>query len=218
VRVVKPTNDRGMLTAPRPPQPGPLRRTPGEDRENIIDTLSEAFDDDPLYRWLFDERATRRQALRDNFTLVTDAALISGCLDTTPRADAVAIWTGPGRALFDDPSRLLTVLSRWASPIRLAAAGHAMTECSRHQPADAAVLHLIGVRPDNSGAGIGSTLIRRRLVELDRIGRTAYLESSNPRNHTFYVRHGFMPTSQVRLGTDGPSVTCMVRPASRTSP
>lgn len=183
-------------------------------RDNVIDALTEAFDHDPLYRWLFGESTSRRRALRDNFTVVTEAGVTNGCLDTTPNCGAIAIWTEPGRALFDDPSALLTVLSRWASPTRLAAASRAMTECSRHQPADAAVLHLIGVRPEHAGAGVGSTLIRRRLAELDLIGRTAYLESSNPRNHTFYARHGFTPIAEVRLDTDGPAVTCMLRAPS----
>lgn len=188
------------------------------DRREAVDTLTEAFDRDPLYEWLFEESATRHQALRDNFTLVTDAGVTNGCLDTTPDGAAAAIWTEPGCALFDDPSAMHTVLSRWASPTRLAAASRAMTECSRHQPGDAVVLHLIGVRPDHAGAGVGSTLIRRRLVEVDRIGRTTYLESSNPRNHAFYARHAFMPIAHVRLGNDGPVVTCMLRPPSRTAP
>jgi GNAT superfamily N-acetyltransferase len=182
-----------------------------EDGDVVVDTLIGAFGDDPLYRWLFDEPATRHQALRDNFTVVTGAGVATGCLHTLLDGRAAAIWTEPGRSLVDDPSAVFTVLSRWTSPTRLAAASRAMTECSRHQPADAAVLHLIGVRPDSAGAGAGSTLIRRRLDELDQIGRTAYLESSNPRNHTFYARHGFLPTADVRLGTDGPTVTCMVR-------
>jgi GNAT superfamily N-acetyltransferase len=188
------------------------------DRDNVIDALTEAFDHDPLYRWLFDESTSRRQALRDNFTVVTNAGVTNGCLDTTPNCGAIAIWTEPGCALFDDPAALLTVLSRWASPTRLAAASRAMTDCGRHQPADAAVLHLIGVCPEYAGAGVGSTLIRRRLVELDLIGRTAYLESSNPRNHTFYARQGFTPIAEVRLDTDGPSITCMLRPPSKIAP
>jgi GNAT superfamily N-acetyltransferase len=146
--------------------------------------------------------------------VVTGAGVKNGRLDTTPAGDAVAIWTEPGRSLFDDSSELLSVLARWASPARLERAGRAMAECSRHQPTGAAVLHLIGVRPGDAGAGIGSTLIGDRLVELDRLGHSAYLESSNPRNHTFYARHGFVPVAQVRLGNDGPCVTCMVRPPS----
>ncbi len=179
---------------------------------DAIDTLTSAFEDDPLYRWLFDDQETRHQALRENFTLVVGAA--NGCLDTTPDCAAASLWTPPGLALLDNPAALLEVLSRWASPKRLDAARRAMGECSRHQPAEPAVLHLIGVRPDSAGAGIGSMLIRRRLVELDHDGTAAYLESSNARNHSFYLRHGFEQVADVQLGAGGPSVTCMVRPAA----
>jgi GNAT superfamily N-acetyltransferase len=181
--------------------------------DRVIETLTKAFHDDPLYRWLFDDQATLDQALRDNFTLVIRTA--NGWLDTTPDGAAASLWTAPGRPLLDHPSQLLDVLARWASPERLDAAGRAMADCGRHQPAEAAVLHLIGVRPDTAGAGVGSRLIRRRLVELDQDGSVAYLESSNPRNHSFYVRHGFEPVAGVQLGADGPRVTCMIRPPGR---
>lgn len=187
--------------------------TAADDR--VIETLTTAFHDDPLYRWLFDDEATRQQALRDNFTLVIRAA--NGLLDTTPDGAAASLWTAAGRPLLDDPSLLLDVLARWASAERLDAASRAMADCGRHQPADAAVLHVIGVRPDTAGAGVGSRLIRRRLVEFDQDGSVAYLESSNPRNHRFYVRHGFEPVADVQLGADGPWVTCMVRPPARRS-
>lgn len=188
------------------------------DRDRVIDTLVEAFLDDPLYRWLFGDPEDRRQALRDNFAAVIDAGAVNGCLDTTPDGAAAAIWTEPCHSLFDDPSVLLDVLSRWVSPTRLTAASDAITECSRHQPSDAAVLHLIGVRPDRAGVGVGSALVSRRLVELDRVGRTVHLESSNPRNHTFYARHGFSPVAEIQLGDGGPSITCMRRPPSSTVP
>lgn len=178
--------------------------------DDAIDTLTAAFEGDPLYRWLFDHQETRHRALRENFTLVVGAA--NGCLDTTQDCAAASLWTPRGLALLDNPAALLEVLSRWASPERLDAARRAMGECGRHQLAEAAVLHVIGVRPDSAGAGIGSALIRRRLVELDHEGTAAYLESSNARNHSFYLRHGFEPIASVQLGADGPRVTCMVRP------
>lgn len=181
-------------------------------RDQVIDTLTTAFHGDPLYRWLFDDPTTRPQALRDNFTLVTAAAVANGRLDATSAGDAAAIWTDPGQDLFDDPAEMLTVLARWASRARVAQASRSMEECSRNRPTDAAVLQLIGVRPAHAGAGIGSALIGRRLAELDRLGQTAYLESSNPRNHTFYARHGFVPVADVLLDVHGPSVRCMVRP------
>jgi GNAT superfamily N-acetyltransferase len=205
-----------MSTTP-PPDGAPHATGRSADRDHLVEILTQAFDDDPLYRWLFAEPTIRRPALRDNFAMVIDACAATGHLDVAPGGDAAAIWTAPGRALLEEPSALLAVLSRWASSARIAAAGRGMAACSRHQPIDAAVVHLIGVHPDRAGTGIGSTLIRRRLVELDRAGLTAYLESSNPRNHTFYARHGFLPIAEVPLGAGGPRVTCMVRPASTSS-
>lgn len=215
MRAVTPSADRDRRTAHRPPRT--QRCTSAEANARVIDILVEAFAEDPLYQWLINSADIRRRALRDNFTVVVDAGVANGDIDTTTHGDAAAIWTPPGVALFGDPTAMQTVLSRWVSPDRLAAASRAMTECARHQPTDAAVLHVIGVRPQHVGTGIGSDLVRPRLAALDRKGSTAYLESSNPRNHSFYVRHGFRSVADTRLGDSGPFVTCMVREPSRSA-
>jgi hypothetical protein len=53
------------------------------------------------------------------------------------------------------------------------------------------------------------------LERADAEGLPVYLESSNPRNLTFYRRHGFEAWGEViRMPEGGPSVQPMWRPAS----
>ena len=89
-------------------------------------------------------------------------------------------------------------------------------------------LPLIGVDPACQGQGHGAALMRHALERSDRDGVPAYLESSNPRNISLYLRHGFEimgDDSGRRLSADGPDgpqaamtpiVTCSSRPPTST--
>lgn len=71
-------------------------------------------------------------------------------------------------------------------------------------------LFAIGVDPDHQSEGLGSTLMEHMLPKSDADGALAYLESSNPRNVPFYLRHGFEVMEVVQVGTS-PTFTLMAR-------
>jgi len=70
----------------------------------------------------------------------------------------------------------------------------------------------IGTLPSEQGKGYGSTLLKAALAELEAEKHYGgyYLESSNPRNVSFYERNGFLSLGAARLS--GMVVTLMVRP------
>jgi ribosomal protein S18 acetylase RimI-like enzyme len=71
-------------------------------------------------------------------------------------------------------------------------------------------LWMIGTDPIRQGQGYGSALLRHTLGVCDRDKRLAYLESSNPRNLSLYLRHGFELTGTIQVGTC-PPIFPMVR-------
>jgi GNAT superfamily N-acetyltransferase len=71
-------------------------------------------------------------------------------------------------------------------------------------------LPIIGVEPNAQGKGLGAELMRHALVRCDQERALAYLESSNPRNISLYLRHGFEVMGEIRVGA-GPLVTPMLR-------
>ena len=71
-------------------------------------------------------------------------------------------------------------------------------------------LALIGVDPHAQGKGLGSELMRHAVERCDREGALAYLESSNRRNVSLYLRHGFEVMGQIQVG-DAPPLTPMLR-------
>ena len=71
-------------------------------------------------------------------------------------------------------------------------------------------LPLVGVEPNAQGKGLGAALMRHAVLRCDQERALAYLESSNPRNISLYLRHGFEVIGEIRVGA-GPLVTPMLR-------
>jgi len=72
------------------------------------------------------------------------------------------------------------------------------------------MLPLVGVDPIAQGRGYGALLMRHAAHRFDAEGVPAYLESSNPRNISLYLRHGFEILGTIQVG-DSPTVTPMLR-------
>jgi GNAT superfamily N-acetyltransferase len=73
-------------------------------------------------------------------------------------------------------------------------------------------LPMIGVDPTRHGQGYGAALMTYALERCDRAHAPAYLESTNPRNTSLYLRHGFRALGRVQVG-GSPPLTPMLRPA-----
>ena len=71
-------------------------------------------------------------------------------------------------------------------------------------------LPIVGVEPNAQGKGLGAELMRHAVTRCDQERALAYLESSNPRNISLYLRHGFEVMGEIRVGA-GPLVTPMLR-------
>jgi len=71
-------------------------------------------------------------------------------------------------------------------------------------------LPMIGVEPNAQGKGLGADLMRHAVDRCDHEGALAYLESSNPRNISLYLRSGFDVIGEIRVGA-APLVTPMLR-------
>ena len=91
---------------------------------------------------------------------------------------------------------------------RLIILGGVMAEGHPHEPHW--YLNVVSTLPSRQGTGLGSTILQPVLAEADAEGRPCYLESSNPRNVSLYLRHGFVETGELPL-PDGPSLIQMWR-------
>ena len=71
-------------------------------------------------------------------------------------------------------------------------------------------LNVVSTLPSRQSQGLGGAVLAPVLDDADDNGWPCYLESSNPRNVSLYLRHGFVETGQLPL-PDGPSLTQMWR-------
>ncbi len=203
-------------TGPHPPQ---VRRAQLEDLSAVRDTLVSGFSDDPLYAWLYPDERRRPSRLGDVFDLLLHAALARQSLWTLEDHRAAAVWTPAGVELVDPE-----VTERYAALLRRQLGRRAddalagMAACAEHTPsAPHDVLHSIAVRRQHRGTGLGAALLAPLLAACDERGSPAVLDSSSPRNHSFYGRLGFRVHASVTVPGGGPTMTAMRRPA-RTRP
>jgi ribosomal protein S18 acetylase RimI-like enzyme len=206
--------------------PGPLlvRSAATAELDVVAEVLADAFREDPIFDWILrnDERrdSARVQFFRgwtaDEFehdrrihVVERDGSIVSASLWTDPPGAQPSPRLALLRSLWG--MRELTGLARFPRFARMV-----MSSEARHPRFPHYYLGAIGSARSARGSGAGSTMIRATLEESDAAGLPTYLESSNPRNLSFYWRHGFHVIDELRFGRNAPALTLMLRePAAR---
>ena len=107
------------------------------------------------------------------------------------------------------------VMEQTLRPEIAADIGAVMEGMAEHHPREPHwYLPLVAADPNWIGQGLGALLMKHALRRCDEEGVAAYLESSNPRNISFYERHGFKIIGRIQSGSS-PVLAPMLRPASR---
>jgi ribosomal protein S18 acetylase RimI-like enzyme len=187
------------------------------DLNSTVAALTRAFLDDPVMKWIFpDDRMRERRlppffasALRstglhsEGTEVVVAAGQVQGC----------AIWMAPGTwrpPLRRQLAALPSVMFRLRSRLPVASVTYGALQ-RVHPERPHWYLSGIGTDPPAQGTGVGSALMRSRLVRCDAAGEPAYLESSNERNVPFYRQHGFRVTGELTIPGGGPTFWLMWR-------
>lgn len=189
-----------------------VRRATGHDHATIVQTLTEAFLDDPFMTWWIPDPQRRRQLLPPGFTLLVDVHQAYDELYVTdPGEAAAAVWVPPGcQPTPEEAEQFAAALVDTAEETadRLLCGLGLMAE---HHPTEPhAYLFLLATRPPWQSRGLGSALLREVLQRCDRDGTPAYLEATSPASLRLYLRHGFEVTGEIPL-PDGPSLWPMWR-------
>ena len=189
-----------------------------EDRELVARVAAEGFYDDPVLSWVCRDGSRRLEQLVDLMGgLFDDMVPDRGTVHLLDAA-CTALWRRPdfeevrpasermadapppqdeGPGLFSDEE-----------VERLIVLGGIMAEGHPHEPHW--YLNVLSTLPSRQGQGLGSAILRPVLDQADADGLPCYLESSNPRNVSLYLRHGFVETGELPL-PDGPSLIQMWR-------
>ncbi|MEU0849629.1 GNAT family N-acetyltransferase [Streptomyces flaveolus] len=193
-------------------------RTAGEgDRELVVRLLDEAFQDDPVSRWVFPGEEYRRRTHHRLMAAFTDVVLADGWIDVTEDGAACALWLSVSEGGHadetddvgaDGPARVREAVDPDNERVERIAR---LTEGIHPSGRAHAYLWMIGVAPGRQGEGLGTALVESVLDRCDREELPAYLEASSARSRGLYERLGFEFTGRALDLPDGPRMWPMWR-------
>ncbi|MFJ1706045.1 GNAT family N-acetyltransferase [Kitasatospora sp. NPDC088346] len=196
-------------------RPVPARQAAPEDVDAMVDALTTAFFDDPLWGPAFPDAGRRAVQAAAMWRLYVTSALRYPWTLVTPAVESVAVLIPPGGTELapEDEEALEPLLTEVAGPEVARAIGVVCEQLEAARPTGPHFyLTLLGTHRDHRGKGLGMGLLAEALTRVDALGAPCYLESSNPANDVRYGRHGFVPHGRVALAS-GHAVTTMWRPA-----
>lgn len=168
------------------------RRIGAADGPEVVETLAQAFFDDPMMTWWIPDAARRKEILPGFFELMVGAFLPAEEIYAIDGV-AAALWVPPGPAPSEDET---AELGRAIAEIagENAERGFAIMAATEavHPTEEHFYLFFLGARPGFQGRGLGSSLLREVLDRCDADGMPAYLEASSEDNRRLYERHAFV--------------------------
>lgn len=182
--------------------PDAVRHAVRADLSSMEAALADAFTDDPMMAWIYQDVESRRDCVSAFMRAVLEIGLPRGHVYTVGANAGGAVWGAPDVELLDEAAgnRLFGLMAEQLGP-RAAEVGAGLMSLGEHHPHDEPhfYLLLLGTARAHQSRGAGSALIREVLDRCDRQGYGAYLESSNIRNVPFYERHGFRVLAEVKV-------------------
>ena len=176
--------------------------------------LGRAFLEDPVFGWLV-QGADRERRLVQAFTAFAGTAsrAAGSRMLVTRERTAAALWLPPG-GWRGGASEFF----RTAAPLTAALRGGVLrgmrlqSVVEKHHLAEPHwYLEALGAVPEARGTGVGGRVVQPVLDLCDDARLPAYLESSNPRNWSFYERLGFVRGTPLPVPPGCPSLVPMTR-------
>jgi GNAT superfamily N-acetyltransferase len=179
------------------------------EREDAINTLLLAFSADPFVRWIYPEASRYLGHFPAALQAFGGVAFGHGGVWRLGDFAAVALWLPPGV----EPGGEATV-ALFEATVDAHTFDDLLGVFGQMEEAHPVMPHWylpwFGVDCALQGQGLGSRLMTPCLEIVDRQHLPAYLDSTNPRNISFYERQGFAVTGQWQSG-DSPPIISMLR-------
>jgi ribosomal protein S18 acetylase RimI-like enzyme len=185
-------------------------RSASSDQKNaLISTILVAFATDPVARWLCPGAHQYLSRMNEFVDAFAGASFTHGSAYYVDGYKGAALWLPPN--IQPNEEKMMTIIKEVVPEQRLDAAFSVFEKMGSFHPGEPHwYLPLIGVDPSQQGRGYGSQLMKHALERCDREKTIAYLESSNPRNLSLYIRCGFELVGTIQLA-DSPPLFPMVR-------
>jgi len=188
-----------------------IKTATSSDEAAISDALTLAFAADPVMRWLYPHPGKFLKHFPELMRHFGANSFANASAHYVDGFAGAALWLPPGVTF--DADAIGTLMLRTVDEklhTDLFTIFNQMPEYHPHEPHW--YLAAIGINPSRQNQGQGAVLIQHALRTCDRNHQSAYLESSNPRNISFYRKHGFEVLATLQAG-DSPPLTPMYRSA-----
>lgn len=186
-----------------------VRPVPQGEEELAVATIVLAFADDPVARWTWSRSRDYLDGMPKLVRAFGGNSFAQGAALCSGDYAGAALWMPPG--IQPDEEKLGQAIQSTVEPSRHEEVFYTFEQMAKFHPEEPHwYLPLIGVDPAQQGKGLGAALLTQVLERCDRDGTQAYLESTNPRNITLYLRNGFVPLGEVQAGSS-PKLIPMLR-------
>lgn len=187
-----------------------------QDQAAVVQTLAQAFQNDPALSWIIPDAERRRARLPMLFDILFKSDLPTGMILKSADGEAASLWRAPGMA----DTGLLELLRSAIPMIRIFGSGIGRgiaisNALDAHHPKGFSYwyLHFVGVEPGFQGKGWGGAIIRDGLARTAADGLPTYLETATPENVPLYQRLGFDIIDEWDVPGGGPHFWSMLRSA-----
>jgi ribosomal protein S18 acetylase RimI-like enzyme len=197
--------------------PPAVRVAAGSDRARVLSVITLAFATDPMVRWTLPDPTAYLAVMPDLADAFGGGGFAHEGVLLADDAAGAAMWLPPG--VHPDQQRMGELMGPYLSEAVARDIGAVFEQMAAYHPDEPHwYLPLIGVDPERQGRGYGAALMRVATERCDRDGVPAYLESSNPRNISLYLRHGFEILGTIQVGGSPEMVPMLRRPRERALP
>lgn len=170
------------------------------EKELIVEILSKSFKDNKSVNMVIAEKQEKIPAL---MSYSYEMAKVNGKIFIADNKQAVALILFPKKKKFslktflEDLKLAVNVIGLQRVPAIL----KRESSIKNHHPKEPFIhLWYIGVDPENSGKGYGSSILKKVISFAESKGQDIYLETSTVRNINFYERHGFENFANIDSG------------------
>lgn len=184
---------------------------PTAQEDQAIATLTTAFANDPVVRWVFPEAQSYVTYWPPFVKAFGGAAFAQGTADSIQGCGGVALWLGP--KVGPDEEGMGAVLEEAVAETERDEVFAVLAQMGEFHPTEPHwYLPLIGVDLPKLGRGYGSTLLSHALRRVDQDGLPAYLEATSPLNRALYARHRFEDMGVIQVGGSPPMWPMLRKP------
>lgn len=189
-----------------------VRRAKSSEQDVVADILADAFANDAVCNWVWNDPKLGPQVSRAFFGVFAGMVLEAGEVYIDADQQGVALWLPVEPGEQHENGELQAALGEALG--QFAQRAGTMDElASVIHPKDVAHVYLpfIAVAQRGQGKGVGGALIQSRTHYLDQQGLPAYLEATTLESARLYERHGFRHMEKTIDLPDGPKMYPMWR-------